>query len=341
VVVLGFPSQHMALCFEWAWQHPYTSRRTRSALHRLKKAKLLSGTKLKALGVNSLKASQAQSCVTRKLAQLRVMLANCEPFCCQALTIGYANHEYASLIGAHEELLNLPRLPDHMKVHVGAGRSLLTTIHARQRIASEVESRRRDAVCVVCCEPILASVDEGKRVSFAPIKCLDEECDMQAHAHCLAKRCPDGRLIPDKVACPRCDLSLNWPLVVRGYHESMAIVVSDVEQDANDPGEGKEDEEATRATSDVELPLSGNICVVDLDDDDDDGDDDDDDGDDDVESVAGSVAESVVLRRSARTNKVLSRLIPGEGTMVDVISFSSSEEDGEDDGGDGSAGFDD
>lgn len=91
LVLYGFPTQTLALQFEWAWQHPERSLDARSAVARL--------------------SAKQKAGVAGKIAVLMEVL-NAQPWCYYPLTLQFLSSEWAAQRGA----LRVP--PPHMEVTV-------------------------------------------------------------------------------------------------------------------------------------------------------------------------------------------------------------------------------
>ncbi len=98
-VVSGFATKQDALVFEWAWQHPSKSRKTREAV-----ADLLGKRGAGPIGS-----------VRRKMFELGRMLASCEPWCNAPFTVDVCDERVAAL---WDSPLAGPR-PANVVVHVG------------------------------------------------------------------------------------------------------------------------------------------------------------------------------------------------------------------------------
>ncbi|XP_073257694.1 structure-specific endonuclease subunit SLX1 homolog [Porites lutea] len=176
LIVHGFPSDIIALQFEWAWQNPTKSRRLRHVFN--KKTK--------------------ESCVAYRFRVLSAML-NVGPWNRLPLTIRWLKQEYQMEFDVEQQP------PTHMPIVYG----LLNKKKPKKRNQEECEESKDvcNFKCIECSKRI-KDADEC-------LSCISGSCPMKGHLICLAKRFlldsgESSFLIPVEGDCPLCYCTFLW-----------------------------------------------------------------------------------------------------------------------------------
>eukprot|EP00033_Pygsuia_biforma_P004575 GCRY01005017.1.p1 GENE.GCRY01005017.1~~GCRY01005017.1.p1 ORF type:complete len:293 (-),score=21.84 GCRY01005017.1:291-1169(-) len=218
MLVFGFPSKIAALQFEFAWQKPDLSKRTKAIASRLKG-----------------KCGNAQF-LKAKLMLVHEML-NVPPWNRFPLILRWISSSYEQF---RSECI---QLPPHIEIQNGAIEEIKLTFRDSDSEDSGDEEASDDSsngtqatnddfvndmdfsltsgTCTICRQPL-------DRLSTAPaIHCPHKQCSMAAHFFCISewflsqeakslkRRKVSLGLIPTKGTCPSCSRDINWGSCVR------------------------------------------------------------------------------------------------------------------------------
>jgi len=176
LIVHGFPSDIIALQFEWAWQNPGKSRRLRHVAS--KKTK--------------------ETVVKFRFRVLSEML-NVGPWNRLPLTIRWLKQEYKMEFDVDQQP------PTHMPIAYGS----LNKRKSKKASKGDFEEVK-DVTIYKCVECLKRIKDPDDCLS-----CLSADCQMKAHLICLAKRFlmesdDTSFLIPIEGDCPKCYHTFLW-----------------------------------------------------------------------------------------------------------------------------------
>ncbi|XP_030636439.1 structure-specific endonuclease subunit SLX1 [Chanos chanos] len=179
LIIHGFPSDIAALRFEWAWQHPHSSRRLSHVSRR----------------------SRRESSLEFHWRVVSHML-RVAPWSRLPLTLRWLKQEY--------KLDFAPGLepPLHMPLAFGCVRA-----KKKQQPLPESEpcerEERESARCLLCHEPVRPA---------EKLCCFQPSCKMTCHLICLAKhflKLEPSQLLPVEGECPGCHQSVLWGSLIR------------------------------------------------------------------------------------------------------------------------------
>ncbi|XP_069033928.1 structure-specific endonuclease subunit SLX1 [Embiotoca jacksoni] len=192
LVIHGFPSDIAALRFEWAWQHPHSSRRLSHVSRR------------------SRKESSLQFHWRVVSSMLRVA-----PWSRLPLTARWLQQEYRMDFEAElQPPLHIPvafgsvRVKKKLQPSAGGGEE-----QEEEQEEQEEEQEEQEALrCFLCKRPVKVS---------EKLSCFQPSCGMSSHVTCLARRflkSEPSHLLPVEGQCPSCRRSVLWGSLVRHKH---------------------------------------------------------------------------------------------------------------------------
>uniref|UniRef100_A0A3B5KX41 GIY-YIG domain-containing protein n=1 Tax=Xiphophorus couchianus TaxID=32473 RepID=A0A3B5KX41_9TELE len=181
LIIHGFPSDISALRFEWAWQHPHSSRRLSHVSRRSKRETSL----------------QFHWRVVSNMLQVA-------PWSRLPLTARWLRQEYRMDFD--------PSLqpPLHIPIAFGNVRA-----KKKQSLPSAGEDEDVMSVCSLCKAMVKVKSVSEKLSCFLPF------CGMVSHVVCLARyflRSEPSHLLPVEGQCPSCHGSVLWGSLIRHKH---------------------------------------------------------------------------------------------------------------------------
>ncbi|XP_043373006.1 structure-specific endonuclease subunit SLX1 isoform X3 [Dermochelys coriacea] len=183
----GLEDQWAWALFEWAWQHPHTSRRLSHVSRRTRRE-------------------------TRFDFHLRVLahMLRVAPWCRLPLTVRWLEQEY------RRDFPPALQPPLHMPLAFGPVRVLGRAGGRRKQGQEELSPPPGQAAqCCTLCLKRLQDVDDP------PLRCFHSGCPLAAHPACLAReflREEPQQFLPVEGRCPGCKNLLLWGDLIR-YHQ--------------------------------------------------------------------------------------------------------------------------
>ena len=197
--ISGFPTHQSALTFEWTWQHPIQSNRTKST------------------GIQNIKVGSGN--LLRAKIRFLFEIVHISPWSSFPLTINWLTEEY------HHYLTGCPDLPKHITSNITTLESMDDKSDEEEVEEEENKARSEEEEgevmredekieCMIC-----KSEMENDKTDRGNIKCIGKGCGMNAHLICLAKEFlkeePKTALMPTTGKCPRCKKSYKWADLIR------------------------------------------------------------------------------------------------------------------------------
>jgi structure-specific endonuclease subunit SLX1 len=203
-VVFGFTSAHVALQFEYAWQHPQESRRAR--------------------GLSEAARHVGRPWLLRAKLRFLYELLRCEPWCHQPLRLLFTTDQYHSL------LRGCPEPP----AHIGA---TIAPLEATFRPAppgtpgdplEELEDTRSEFDTCMLCDGDLQGSGSSTTVLREIVARCPRGCSLRAHLCCLAEEFLANdmhSLVPTGGQCPACGATVTWgDIVTTSSPQSRALI---------------------------------------------------------------------------------------------------------------------